>query len=367
MALEYREEPRTETDVQRQMIWWAVLFVTFGFLYTWSWIFSPVAVSAGLLALQEIEGLAIITSVVLAIAAFCVLLAVCFLIPAELRLIILSVSAVAALALIGVCLEHHGVVAALSLGLFAGYSWKLRAAVLRFHREWLLSDPRLSKDGRAAWLSYSKHLNAGWIRPRLDSCCALFHRYLRYHAESSGAAGVWTPSLSSSARLGLVCRTAASLFALSTMTVSMAFSSKALGLVLGMIVAGLFAGAIAVVIFGRVAALTECFHARLCGEKKTWWQQYVDRLSESEHLSRDKITGGAVREAEHFFLGAEPWLNFPILIHEPILYDHTSIVGRTGSGKTSIGMMQLMIQVIRGHRVPEARPDNSKEEPNELE
>jgi ABC-type phosphate/phosphonate transport system ATPase subunit len=46
-------------------------------------------------------------------------------------------------------------------------------------------------------------------------------------------------------------------------------------------------------------------------------------------------------------LGVEPWQRFPVLLHLPALYEHTSILGRSGSGKTSMGMMQLLIQVIR--------------------
>lgn len=59
--------------------------------------------------------------------------------------------------------------------------------------------------------------------------------------------------------------------------------------------------------------------------------------------------GETIREAEHLFLGVEPHVRFPVLLHEKILAEHAYFVGDSGSGKTSLGLMPLLIQLIRGH------------------
>ena len=66
--------------------------------------------------------------------------------------------------------------------------------------------------------------------------------------------------------------------------------------------------------------------------------------------------GGVIREAEHLFLGVEPCAQIPVLLDRKILNEHCYIVGETGSGKTSMGIMPLLIQLIRGYN---SRPANS--------
>lgn len=81
------------------------------------------------------------------------------------------------------------------------------------------------------------------------------------------------------------------------------------------------------------------------------WQWYVDRLRLSRHSATGPL-GQEVREAEHFFMGVEPHARFPVLLDRRILAEHAYIVGDSGSGKTSLGIMPLLIQLIRGHRDP---------------
>lgn len=79
------------------------------------------------------------------------------------------------------------------------------------------------------------------------------------------------------------------------------------------------------------------------------WQWYVDRMKHSTHTAQSPL-GGEVREADHHFLGVEPHASFPVLLHEKLLAEHCYMVGDSGSGKTSQGLMPLLIQLIEGHR-----------------
>jgi hypothetical protein len=85
-------------------------------------------------------------------------------------------------------------------------------------------------------------------------------------------------------------------------------------------------------------------------EERTEWQSYVDRIRVSTHVTKDPITSGEVREAEHLFMGHEPVKGFPILLDRSILVQHAYILGGTGFGKTTMGVMPLVMQLIQGHR-----------------
>lgn len=78
------------------------------------------------------------------------------------------------------------------------------------------------------------------------------------------------------------------------------------------------------------------------------WQWYVDRLRESQQQCADPL-GGTIREAEHLFLGVEPNAQFPVILDKSILSEHCYIVGDTGSGKTALGIMPLLMQLMRGN------------------
>ncbi len=80
------------------------------------------------------------------------------------------------------------------------------------------------------------------------------------------------------------------------------------------------------------------------------FERHANRLRSSGHVATDVITQSPIEEAEHLFLGWEPWQKFPILLHQAMLHEHVHISGRTGSGKTSMALMQMLTQLIQGHR-----------------
>ena len=87
-------------------------------------------------------------------------------------------------------------------------------------------------------------------------------------------------------------------------------------------------------------------------EKETFnncpeWEWYTNRLRFSLHSAQAPLEG-VIRESEHLFLGIEQQAQFPVLLNKKILSEHCYIVGETGSGKTSLGIMPLIIQLLRG-------------------
>jgi len=82
---------------------------------------------------------------------------------------------------------------------------------------------------------------------------------------------------------------------------------------------------------------------------RTEWQWYLDRVRSSEHEAVDPMTN-IVREADHLFLGIEPHADIPVYLDSAILKEHCYIVGETGSGKTALGVIPILAQLIRGHK-----------------
>ncbi|MFH1417351.1 MAG: TraM recognition domain-containing protein [Planctomycetota bacterium] len=105
----------------------------------------------------------------------------------------------------------------------------------------------------------------------------------------------------------------------------------------------------------EIMQTSQQIRTRLASDDRPEWQWYVDRLRLSDHSARDPLLGRDVREAEHLFLGIESVLKFPVLLDQRILAEHAYLVGDTGSGKTSLGIMPLVTQLLRGHAEP--RPD----------
>lgn len=95
-------------------------------------------------------------------------------------------------------------------------------------------------------------------------------------------------------------------------------------------------------------------------DERPEWQWYVDRIRSSQHEARGPL-GEKMCEGEHLFLGVEPEADFPVLLDKQILSEHAYIVGDSGSGKTSLGLMPLLTQLIRGDTSGEPQ---AKEDPN---
>ena len=84
------------------------------------------------------------------------------------------------------------------------------------------------------------------------------------------------------------------------------------------------------------------------GERnRTDWDVYVDRLRHSTHAVEDPETGDVLRESDHLFMGVYQKTKGPVLLHRRILDEHMYIAGQTGAGKTSLGIIPILTQLIR--------------------
>lgn len=93
---------------------------------------------------------------------------------------------------------------------------------------------------------------------------------------------------------------------------------------------------------------------------RSQWDCFVERLRASQHTATDPLHPEAkVRESDHLFLGLEAERGFPVLLDKDILSDHVYISGGTGSGKTSLGILSLIVQLIRGSRNETGESDSA--------
>lgn len=90
----------------------------------------------------------------------------------------------------------------------------------------------------------------------------------------------------------------------------------------------------------RLGAISESVRT-LDTDDRTQWEQYVDRLSQTRDLG----------EAGHLFMGFFAATGAPVLLDRDLLGEHAYIVGQSGSGKTALGLIPLLIQLIRGQKV----------------
>ena len=67
------------------------------------------------------------------------------------------------------------------------------------------------------------------------------------------------------------------------------------------------------------------------------WNAIVDRLTYSSNE----------KERDHLYLGRNCWSDAPVLIPHQLLQSHAHILGDSGSGKTSLGLVPLITQLIR--------------------
>lgn len=67
------------------------------------------------------------------------------------------------------------------------------------------------------------------------------------------------------------------------------------------------------------------------------WSIYERRLRTSKNAV----------EQEHLWVGAHYLQDYPVLVHQDILKEHAYVVGDSGSGKTALGLLNLVPQFIR--------------------
>lgn len=107
----------------------------------------------------------------------------------------------------------------------------------------------------------------------------------------------------------------------------------------------------------RSMKLYEVIGKNLALENRPEWQWYIDRMRSSKHRTRDPVTGQTNLESEHLFLGVEPVAHHPVLLDKKILAEHAYILGESGSGKTSMGVMPILLQLIRGDTPGAGQPN----------
>ena len=72
-------------------------------------------------------------------------------------------------------------------------------------------------------------------------------------------------------------------------------------------------------------------------ESESLWKSAVGEIQ----ASPDEL------EREHVWLGVHREHDYPVLCHRNILHEHAYMVGDSGSGKTALGMMPIVQQLIR--------------------
>jgi hypothetical protein len=94
----------------------------------------------------------------------------------------------------------------------------------------------------------------------------------------------------------------------------------------------------------RLDLTTSLPNGRIVERSAMQWR--ADRLAASMHTAALPY-GGVAREADHFFLGVEPWAKFPVLLDLELLLEHFYCSGHSGSGKTSKLMLPLALELAR--------------------
>jgi hypothetical protein len=341
MELCYREEAPVRPAEELQLLVWLILLVVSASLFASFCLAVPGLAIELWRWMEGTEGLPVVGSLLLGMAALVGLLSLVF-VPEQIRrgLLWLSLPGVINSFLVW---RRHDLLAAASLllvSLFAVAFW--RRSVTHFHEQWLFADPRMDKIKRFDWRGSRK---GGWSIPSLGDIATVLRRYLTYEAPASGAAGVWIAPSSRSVRVFAAALLGGNVVALAARLVT-----GVVAVCVTSFVALLLAVAF---VIGETTRMSGRFGTVFGSDSRSVWQRHVDRLSNSEHVAIDVITGASIRESEHLFLGIEPWQNFPVLLHRPALYEHAYIIGRTGAGKTSMGLMQILIQCVRGHFVPD--------------
>jgi hypothetical protein len=109
-----------------------------------------------------------------------------------------------------------------------------------------------------------------------------------------------------------------------------------LNLLLGFGFPLLFPGSVFLAVGAPLLRLAE---RALDGEEATVvpWEGYVQEMANSANLV----------EREHLWLGIHATQGYPVVLDRSILMEHEYVTGDSGSGKTSLGLIPLIIQLIR--------------------
>lgn len=344
MELRFREAPVVLPLIEAHLVSSFLILVCFGSLYVAGWSQLPYVVEWLLMEARSVDGMTVVGGM---LGFFVVLLGLfCFLLLATpLRVAICGLSFPPALGILMRPLRAEEIsLIAFSIAIVMAVLWK--RSVIDFHKSWLSADPRLTTNQATAWM---KSQRSGWSTPTPAVACQVLWRYLSHAPSYPNAPGQWNAPSGRLLRVFI-----ASLFAGCTFWLSSSWQSAVglapFGLLLAVATSFIFLACALAQIAGGCHWLREELERQCGGDTRTTFQQHSERLRHSEHEAKDPITGASIREAEHLFLGKEPWQRFPIFLHRLLLGEHVYIAGRTGSGKTSMALMPLLIQLIRGFR-----------------
>ena len=87
-------------------------------------------------------------------------------------------------------------------------------------------------------------------------------------------------------------------------------------------------------------------YLRRSSSSSSTWENITDRVALSKTEAVDPL-GQRVKESDHIYIGRELQFGAPVLLHRTLLSEHCYIVGDSGSGKTSLGIMPMLIQLVR--------------------
>lgn len=383
MALQFREEFSSKADrrrvVESAVVAFAVLAGGFG-IFT---LLGPALLLPVLAWIRSIEGLPIVAGMICALILFGVATAVLALPPPEIRAPLLTVGLTTFFLATVNWVLGPGVALLASMGALVCLMFAVGLRPWEFYSEWLLTHFRLrpeqveqarancSRPNQAipvlifavsvlspapvGAIGLVVLLALNFSTRAIEASMEVLSEYLTYSGERTESPGVWVPKHSLKSRIILACAIAslvllAGLFAVLRMEVSTSATAMLmlLWLPLSFLVLSCLFRPTLVEIEGLRARITEDVER----DDRTWWHCVTDRLRSSEHSAPDPVTGWPIKESDHIFLGVEPLLQIPILLHRSLLDLHVYIVGRTGSGKTSIGLMQILLAVIWGFGKP---------------
>lgn len=336
-----------ESFIERAPLRALALFVVFGVTYAIIWLMAPDVLAALAEKARAIEGMTVVGGMLAVMLLVIVLLSLVF-IPRSMVLAIIafSVPVVVAVSFFQKGQHFAGVLSTVVFSVAVGTFW--RANLIRFHSAWLSADPRMSADQAKAWMAAR---SSGWVVPKISEAARIIGCYLRY--EHSSSPGVWLPPSPVADRVFSFA-----LFNGSIFTSAVLLAHRVAGgwwqFAVSVAVSAIFLVGVLMRAVGEATALSRKCEALFLDDGRSGFQQCSDRLRNSRHVSLDVITGAPIREAEHLFLGFEPWKRFPVMLHQALLEEHAYISGRTGAGKTSMGLMQIVIQLLRGYRKSES-------------